>query len=337
MTDFSNLARGGALYYDTKLGTIVNNNADGTGADPYQSKDTTFTVLSPNNDTLASQQASQQTATNAATQNYNRDYLNSQSQQLRDLLGRIATGEAQGLQKNEQEYKTQLDAADKDKTAQMAEYGNQETQQGLGKEKAFTSAGRNAGNSYRSLSQILGRAGGTGSSAFQELLPNAIGKGLNENRTSAIGNYGENMQNIGKAKNKYESSFEEVLKDLMTQKLANESTLKSGVEGQRQNVYGQQATNAAQLAENKNPNASFSAIQAAQNPYKQAIDNSLNTVEGFFNKYNTPFTPKAAVKEAPALSGFTTDRAAINAQGQGMDASNPYASILRKKLLQEGA
>jgi len=38
------------------------------------------------------------------------------------------------------------------------------------------------------------------------------------------------------------------------------------------------------------------------------------------------------VATTPDLSAYNTDRTTINARDQGVDSTNPYTSLLRKKL-----
>jgi hypothetical protein len=203
--------------------------------------------------------------------------------------------------------------------------------QNKGKEAASGTNRQNANTGYRSLAQIIGRASGTGSSAFRDLLPNVIGKDLSSKQRGVNENYGTNLANIDKAQSNYDISFQDVIDDLLRQKKSNEEKLRVGIEGQRQNINQNLGTLAGQRAQLNG--GGYEAVRAAQAPTQAAIENSRNAVEGFFNEFRTPYTPKAAVAAAPDLSAYTTDRANINAQGQpGVDPNNPYASLLRRKL-----
>ena len=257
-------------------------------------------------------------------------YLRDQGAQLRALLGRTNTNLEQGLSKNQSEYQKQLDQSNLAKQEQLKGYGEQRTGQMQGREKAYGTINQNANQGYRSLAQIIGRGAGTGSSAYQELLPNVIGRDISSKRGDANETYGQNLRGIDTAQNKYNSSFEQVLKDLEDQRLANESNVRSNVEGQRQGLYGQIATNEGQIAQGQG--GGYAAIRNAQQPYQDQIEQSRNAVEGYFNQFKPNYTPQQAVADAPELSNYTVDRANVNAQNQGMDESNPYASLLRKKL-----
>jgi hypothetical protein len=257
-------------------------------------------------------------------------FLDDQLNQLQRLLGRTDTGLSQGLQQNEDQYNEQSSRANADKERQYAQYEDQRVDQNRGKLGAFDQLNKNANNGFRSLSQIIGRASGRGSSAFQEMLPDVIGKDVSSRRAQTNDTFGRNLAGIDKAQGQYDISFADVLDDLFKQKRSNESGLRTGIEGQRQDINSKMAQNAADRA--RVQGGDYAAVKAAQNPYQQAIDSSRDSVEGFFNQFRTAYTPKTAVAAAPELSGYTTDRAAVNAGAQGGDPTNPFSSLLRKRL-----
>jgi hypothetical protein len=241
-------------------------------------------------------------------------FLGDQAAQLRSLLGRTDTALSQGLTSNQDQYNQALGNATTQKDQQVQG-------QNQAKLSAYNTINQNAGNAYRSLAQIIGRAAGTGSSAFQDLLPNVIGKDTSSKRQAATDTYGQNLSNI-------DTSFNSTLADLLQQKKANEERLRSGIESQRQNIEGELATNAGQAAQAKG--GGYAAVKAAQSPFQRQIENSRNAVESFFNQFRTPYTAQA---QNPNLAAYTTDRTAINAGNQGQDTSDPYAAILRKRIL----
>ena len=276
-----------------------------------------------------------QAAENKRTQDYNRGFLTDQQNTLAGMLGRLNEKEQLGLGKIGKQYESEKLRAGEDKDRAFAGYGEQEVAQGVNKEKSFNQANRGANNAFRSLAQILGRASGTGSSAFRELLPDVLGKGLNENRSQAIETFAGNMQGIKKAKGDYEADFGSLLQDLLNQKAQQEAGFKSGVLGERSGIESQQATTAAQLLENENPNVNYAAIKAAQTPFRDAI----NAREGEIMKLDafTPaFTPKQIAAKAPNINEFKTDRLAVNAGNQGMNPENYYSNLLRKRLQENG-
>ena len=263
--------------------------------------------------TTAQQQASAQAAANAATQSYNNAYLNDQEGLLRGLLTRNANNRDIGLRGNEDQYNTGVGTVNQQKQAQV-------TTQNQGKQSAYGQINRNANAGYRSLAQIIGRASGTGSSAFQELLPDVIGRDTSAKRQGATDTFGQNLSNI-------DTSTNASLADLMKQKKANESTVMTGYENNNQNIQGQLSQNAGARVQNNG--GGFDAVRAAQNPYQTAINSSKDNVESFFSQYRTPFTPQEV---NPNLAAYSTDRSAVNGQAQGANGENPYSNLLRKRL-----
>ena len=258
-------------------------------------------------------------------------YLDDQAQQLRDLLSRTDTGLNNGLTQIGDEYSRALGQSNADKERQYANYQDQRVQQNQGKLNTYDTINKNANNGFRSLSQIIGRAAGTGSSAFRDLLPNVIGTDTSSKRSEANETYGSNLQGIDKAQGQYDISFADVLDDLARQRKTQEESLRSGIEGQRQSLNGQLGTVAGQRAQALG--GGYNQVRAAQQPFQDSINNSRNQVENFFNQFRTAYTPQQAVAATPELAGYTADRSVINAQNQGAsDATNPYAALLRKRL-----
>lgn len=241
-------------------------------------------------------------------------YLQGIKQQYLDQLGGLDTKLAQGNKTIADQYGKEVDSTNFDKTKRSQE------QTGI-KGENYSKINNAANRGYNSLASILGRASGTGSSAFQHLLPNIIGKDISSKRTEANNVYGKNMSNI-------DSSFAEVLADLADQKRKNEEDLYTGIGDTRTSINSKLGGIEGQLA--YSGGGDLAAIRAAQAPYEAQARESQANVDSLFDKYFKPFTPKVA---APALSNYTMDRSVINAGNQGtQDASNPYAALLRKKL-----
>ncbi len=304
----------GALYFDPNRGTLSESRSPGM-AQIQPSIYNGGSVQGASTGPTPEQQAAQAQATQDAQAKADTlAYLTDQAGQLRGLLGRTDTNLNQGLTQNEDAYNTGVGTATTQKDAAV-------TSQNQAKLGAYDAINRNAGNGYRSLAQIIGRASGTGSSAFRDLLPDVIGKDTSSKRQGATNTYGQNLSNI-------DTSFESTLADLLKQKKTNEGTLRSTVEGQRQDLQGKLAQNAGQVAQANG--GGYAAVKAAQAPFQSAIENSRNAVEGFFNQFRTPYTQQAI---NPNLAAYQTDRSVVNANATpGADPANPYASLLRKKL-----
>lgn len=308
---------------------------NGYGFQPSVNGDGTIATWQVNPTTLGLQTYNTGGNTNTASQTASasdRAYLADQEAQLRSLLGRTDTGLAQGLTQNQDQYDYQLGGANSDKTKAYAGYSDQRTNQTQGKSDAYDTINRNANSGYKSLASIIGRHAGTGSSAYRDLLPDVIGKDTSGKIRNATENFGRNIQGIDKSQAQYDLDYAGVLQDLLRQKQQNEQSLRTGVETQRQGINSQLDTNARQQLLATNPDASYQSIQQAGAPYTQAVENSRNAVEGFFNQFRTPYAAQQAVATTPDFGQYNTDRSAVNAQQQGQPGDNPYSQLLRKKL-----
>lgn len=266
----------------------------------------------------ADQLAAQQQAAQANA------YVDQQLANLNDLLGRTDTSLNQGLEGLNSSYQGSVNQQNNALAQANQDYTDKRVATNKDKLGAYNTINKNANNGYRSLSQIIGRAAGTGSSAFQEALPDAIGKDISGKRGEANTTYATNLGNIDTAQKKTELSFQQILQDLANQRAAQEQQLRSGVEGQRQNILGQQQ----QLQASRGNLAGAQALQPQ-------IEQSRNSVESFFNQFKPTYTAQQAAIAAPDLSQYNVDRSVVNAQQAGGNASNPYADILRKKLQEQ--
>jgi len=292
-------------------------NADGGQATPYNSNiiNAGYAIgnaISGSDVNGASITPEQQAAARAKADAI--QFLTDNGTDLQGLLGRLDTARQNGLTQNQDQYDKQLGLSQIDKD-------NQVVKQTKAGESAQNSIRQNANAGLRSLQQIIGRASGTGSSAFRDLLPHVVGTDTSSKTRNATETYGTNLSNI-------DNSFASVLADLAEQKKRNEEALLTGIEQQRQGIQSQIGQNQSQLAAARG--GDYASQRAAGADARNAINNSRNLVESFATTYRTPYT--APVLD-PKLTEYTTDRASINAQGQpGVDSTNPYASLLRKKL-----
>lgn len=260
-------------------------------------------------------------------------YLQDQEDQLRNLLGRTDTGLSQGLTKLDDDYQSEVGNENQQKAQALQDYSDERVDTNKNKLSAYDTINKNAYNGYRSLAQIIGRASGTGSSAFRDLLPDVVGKDTSSKRRVATDTYASNLGNIDKAQKKTEISFDQVLQDLAKQRKQGEEDLRSGIEGQRQDINSKLATVAGQRAQAQG--GGYDAVKAAQAPFQSSIDSSKNAVENFFNTFRTAYTPQQAQVATADIGAYNTDRSLVNAQNQGTTSDDPYSQLLRKRL-QEG-
>lgn len=245
---------------------------------------------------------------------------------LNDLLGRLDPGLNQGLSQLNDSYQNNVNQQTNQENQALQDYSDQRIQTNQDKLGAYNTINKNANNGYRSLAQIIGRASGTGSTAFQELLPDVVGRDTSAKRGDANQVFASNLGNIDTAQKKTENSFAQILADIANQRNAGEQQLRTGVEQQRQGLLGQQQ----QLEAQRGNAAGVSALQGQ-------IGNSRNAVESFFNQFKPTITAQQAAIAAPDLNQYSVDRSNVNAQQSGGNPANPYADILRKKLQEQNA
>lgn len=251
-------------------------------------------------------------------------YVDSQIANLNDLLGRTDTSLNQGLEQLNSSYQGSVNQQNNQLAQANQDYSDKRVATNKDKLGAYNTINKNANNGYRSLSQIIGRASGTGSSAFQEALPDAIGKDIGSKRGEANTTYASNMGNIDTAQKKTELSFQQILQDLANQRQAQEQSLRTGVEQQKQSILSQQQALQAQRG-------NLAGAQALQ----PQIEGSRNAVDSFFQQFKPTYTAQQAAIAAPDLGKYNVDRSVVNAQNQGGNTANPYADILRKKLQEQ--
>lgn len=251
---------------------------------------------------------------------------------LNSLLGRADTGLNQGLSSLNDSYQSNVNSQTSQKNQALQDYSDKRVQTNKDKLGAYDIAAKNANNGYRSLAQIIGRASGSGSSAFQDLLPDVVGRDLSSKRGEANQVYASNLGNIDTAQKKTEGSFAQILQDLANQRSSQEQQLRTGVEQNKQGILQNQQTLSAQLAAARGGNPAAAAGQ-----FQPAIENSRNAVESFFNQFKPTVTAQQAAIAAPDLSQYEVDRSNVNAQQSGGDPTNPYADILRKRLQDQAA
>lgn len=309
--------KGGGVPYVTHTG--------GTGNPPPKPKTSQPAPANSSSSPNSTPYINDAGAMAAAQRAQDNAYIDTQLNNLNSLLGRTDTGLNQGLTQLNDSYTGNVNQQNNLKNQALQDYSDQRVQTNKDKLGAYDTINKNANNGYRSLAQVIGRASGTGSSAFQDLLPDVVGKDISGKRGMANQTYASNLGNIDTAQKKTELSFANILQDLANQRSAQEQQLRTGVEQQRQALFGQQQQFQAQRGN----------IAGARNLQPQ-IESSRNAVESFFNQFRPTITAQQAAIAAPDLSQYAVDRSNVNAQQAGVtDPTNPYADILRKKLQED--
>lgn len=324
------LANGGDKNAKALLQVVGNDGNAGAFTDPHFVNSNGVSkadLINANNQYISKYTAPPAAAPTAATSNNSSGgYRTSSSSagssnnnagQLQALLSSVDSGLNQALAKNSDQYNQQVGNANNSRDQALAGYQDQRIAQNKGKQSAYDTINQNANTGFNSLAQLIGRSAGTGSSAFQQLLPNVIGKDTSSKRQAATTTYGDNLAGIDKSQGQYNLNFQNTLQDLLNQKKQNEGDINIGAQNQRLGLQQQFATSPTQAISN--------------------INNSRNAVQSFFDQFRPQYTPQQAVAPTPDTTAYNTDRSTVNAQGQpGVDPTNPYSQILRRKL-QEGA
>jgi hypothetical protein len=286
----------------------------------------------PSNIISGSNYAEQQEARQAAAERDQQvGYYDSQIGELNGLLGRTQTGLDQGLWNLENDYQKESGYQTGQKDKAMAGFAEKEVDTKKSKQNNYSTINKNANNGYRSLAQIIGRASGSGSSAFMEALPDAVGRDTSTKRSAANETYGTNMQRIDKGRGETELSFQGILEQLAQQRKDGEKNLRTEVEGQRQTINTQLGTLQGQRA--AAAGGDINAVRAATDPYTAQVNASRDKVTSFFDQFKTPYVRKEATVATPELANYTADRSVVNAGGsQSASGQNPYADMLKKKL-----
>lgn len=343
-----NIANGGSgSAYPAATGTrtLIGTNPGGTPAAPTnsfanwgtgaggQAADTGGTT-DPTYGGYGSAGAQAAAQATANTQAENNAYLDGQEADLRGLLGRTDTSLSQGLGKLDTDYTNNVNSQNSQRGQANSDYGDQRVTTGKDKLAGYNQIARNAGNGYRSLAQIIGRNAGSGSSAFQDLLPDVVGRDTSGKRSVVNDTYASNLGNIDTAQKKTELSFENILRDLATQRSGGERDFRAGIEGQRQDLQSKLGGVSGQRAQNNG--GGYDAVRDAQASSRAAIEASRNTVEGFFDQFKSPIQAQQAAIGKADLSAYQVDRSNVNAGNEGSaDPTNPYSDILRKKLQEQ--
>lgn len=259
--------------------------------------------------------------------------LDSSEQRLRDLLGRTDTTLGQGLQQLGTSYTQQQNEANQKRTRVLEDYGNQRVDTTNAKQGALGKVDTEARTLNDKLRRILGLASGSGSSAFQFAAPNAVARQASQQRQGVQGDFATNFRNLDVAENRAKVDFEDLIADLLNQRNQREYELRSGIEGQKQGIFGQLGDIASQRAALQG--GGYAAQVAAARPYQDQYNQSQSAIEALFGRFQPQVQAKAVNPQQVDLKQYQVDRAAVNTNNQqGTDAYSPYAQFLKRQRQQ---
>lgn len=262
-------------------------------------------------------------------------YLDTQENNLRDLLRSALDTKRDSLTQLQDSYNKEQSTANQQRSRAMEDFQTKRTDTEMGKSKALDQTDRNANTLAASLRRILGLASGTGSSAYQFAAPTLVARQASENRENVLQDYGQNFRDLGTAEKRAEDDFESLLADLEAQRNQKESGIRSGVLQQQQSIQEQLSNIAAERA--KIQGGGYDSIMAAQQPFQGQISNMQSQLDNLFERFRTPYSVQPVNVQAPNLRDYTVDRAAINANRQagGPQANSPYQYFLNRNRDEE--
>lgn len=257
-------------------------------------------------------------------------FLDNQSGNLQRMLQSSNAGLSNGITALEDSYKREQNNANQQRSRALENYGKQSVVNEQDKMQGINTVDTNARTLNNSLRRILGMAGGSSSSAYQDAAPNAVARQASGQRDGVLSNYGRNTEALTTAEERAKQDFDSLLNNLAAQRRQKESELRSSVLNQQNELQAKLADIAAQKAQVLG--GGKSSILAARQPYQAQIGANQNALDGLFNQFRNPtynVTPVEA--KAVDLSKYSVDKAAINAQNQGgQGAYSPYSYFLNK-------
>lgn len=257
-------------------------------------------------------------------------FLDNQSGNLQRMLQSSNAGLSNGITALEDSYKREQNNANQQRSRALENYNKQGILNEQDKMQGINTVDTNARTLNNSLRRILGMAGGSSSSAYQDAAPNAVARQASGQRDGVLSNYGRNTEALTTAEERAKQDFASLLESLASQRRSKESELRSSVLNQQNELQAKLADIAAQKAQVLG--GGKSSILAARQPYQAQIGANQNALDGLFNQFRNPtynVTPVEA--KAVDLSKYSVDKAAINAQNQGgQGAYSPYSYFLNK-------
>lgn len=255
-------------------------------------------------------------------------YLNNQEGLLRSLLGRSQTTLDQGLANLSDSYNREVSGANQQRSRVLGDFGMQREDTTKAKQTALNRVDTNARVLNNSLRQILGLAGGSGSSAYQYAAPNAVARQSSGERNDVLSNFAANDRDISIAESRATEDFSKLLDDLARQRSEKEQQLRSGVIESEQNTNRSLAELSAQRSALQGKN--YSQSLAAQQPYANAISERQSQLDNLFNQFRSPTLSAAPVNvQAPTLRDYMVEGAGITGSAQQPTYDRYYNPLRR--------
>lgn len=258
-------------------------------------------------------------------------YIDDQTGLLRNQLGRLGVTQSQGVDQISNDYNHQVSGVNAARSRSLADFTTKEQDTKTDKNNALDTVDTNARTLSNSVRQLIGAAGGSGSSAYQITAPGAVARKASTERSNVQDTFGRNIRDLSTSEKNAEEDYNSALADLARQKADKLSGLERDTLESQNDITGSLADLARQRVATQG--GGYGAIRAASAPFTTDINNRNNAIDALYTKYTTPYnvTPVNAV--VPTLADYTVDRAAVTAPGAGTadeTYDSPYARFLRK-------
>jgi hypothetical protein len=261
-------------------------------------------------------------------------YLDTQENQLRDMLNRSQGTLNQGLTRLSDSYNSQVGSANRDRSRFLEDLQTRQTKTDTEKQSAIGKVDTNARTLNDSLRRMIGMASGSESSAYKLAAPNAVARQASGERTDVLSDYADNMGTLDTTRRRGTEDYDRMLGDLGTQRNQKEAELREGIYANEQGINSSLADISGKRAMARG--AGYQGILAAQQPYQTAITERQNAIDSLFERFRNPVLSAAPVNvQAPDLKQYTVDRAALGQNRQSGSPYEPYYSPLRRQLEEE--
>lgn len=257
-------------------------------------------------------------------------YLDDQEARLRRQQQSAGTALTNGLTQLTDSYNQERDSANKNQSRALQDVAVKREDTTRAKDTALNRVDTNARTLADSLRRRIGMASGSGSSAYQITAPGAVARQASEQRGGVQESYGTNFRNLDTAENRMKVDFEDLLRDLDSQRRTRESDFRAGILDRQNQIDSALAEVARQRALARG--GGYDQVRSAMAPLSAQIDARQGEIDSLFDRFRNPYTVRNVDTSIPTLSDYTVDRAKISAdQVRDADPTNP----LRRRLDEE--
>jgi hypothetical protein len=178
-----------------------------------------------------------------------------------------------------------------------------------------------------SLRNLVGRAAGSGSSAYQIAVPDAVTREASVDREGVQEDFGANFRDLGLARKRADEDYAGVDEDINHQVNDKTKALKEGVMSAQNDATASMADLARRKAALQSGN-----VKAAGAGYDAEIAARQAAMDQLFGQYRTPITAKAVQVDTPQLRDYVDNGAAVGMDSSGAaPGTSPYSPFIKKR------